>query len=517
MHDDRAHDGAATRREFLGWLSKAGVLVAGAGAATASWPAPAGAATGGQGAGITVLRDATVIDGLGGPPLREATVVLTGDRIAWVGRRTGAPVPAGARSVDLRGKYVIPGLWEMHAHTELDKLDLHLPLYLANGVTGIREMWGTPDRHDLRRRLEAGDLAGPRMVLAGNILDGPESFLGAFPIRTVTSEADAHEAVRETRRDGADLVKVYSLLPRHLYAAIADEAGRQGLPFAGHLSDHVSLWEAAELGQRSVEHLFGTFFATSRDEAAFRRLIGGTPVGAKGGPYPWFVWVRELERQAVATYDARRAGRLFARLAERDTWQTPTLAASRVSASPAGTFRGDWRLKYLPRGTEEYWEGDLGAPATPEEIASQREYFQARLRVVGEMRRAGVGILAGTDSNQPYVFPGFGLHDELGLLVEAGLTPMQALRSATADAARHLGWERDTGTVTAGKLADLVVLDADPLRDIGNTRRIHAVVSRGRLISAAEREGMLAAVEAAAKEHPPAGTTAAAGAMAGCC
>jgi hypothetical protein len=245
--------------------------------------------------------------------------------------------------------------------------------------------------------------------------------------------------------------------------------------------------------------------AVSAREEQFRRAIDELPFDPANG-FAWFGAVRELERQAVASYSPRRAHALFERLVRNGTRLSPTLTVLRVFASPADTFAHDPRLKYIPGYFRTYWEQQIGriAPSTPEQIAQQRQYFRDRSRLVATARRDGVGILAGTDCSNPYSFPGFSLHDELALLVDGGLTAMQALQSATRDAARYLGLGHQSGTVTAGKHADLVVLDANPLTDIRNTQRINAVVAAGRYLDAAERATLLAQVEEAAKEPPPA-------------
>ncbi|SFQ33301.1 Amidohydrolase family protein [Amycolatopsis arida] len=501
-----AVDSPTDRRAFLTWLARcgAGLTVAGG---TLTTGLDAAAEPGG--AEITILTGATVIDGTGRPG-RPATVVLVGDRIVAVGHTPARGFPPGARVLRLPGKYLIPGLWDMHVHSvPLDRV--YPPLYVVNGVTGVREMYGYfhPALHDLRERIDRGEVLGPRMVIASTIIDGPHSIHAPTGAAQVATPDEARAAVRAAAARGADFVKAYSFLGAETFAAVAAEARRQRLPVVGHVPERVSAGEASDQGLRSIEHLFGMFLATSADEDRIRVEITREPVDPER-PIEWFLRARRLEGTAVAGYDPAKADALFARLRRNGTWQSPTLTVLRSLSLPVAAFDpDDERLAYLPPTIVDYWWRQLEstAPGTPEQIAERRAFFAAQRRLVGTLDRAGVGLLAGTDANNPFCFPGFGLHDELDLLVEAGLSPARALRAATLDAARFLGLAHTTGTITPGASADLVVLDADPLADIRNTRRVHAVVLRGRYLSPEERRRVLADIREAAREPlgpPPA-------------
>ncbi|WP_158881828.1 amidohydrolase family protein [Amycolatopsis anabasis] len=483
-----------SRRDFLRWLSISGAGLAAAGVLPGAFAHAAEP-------DVTVITHATLIDGTGARPLRDATVVLIGDRIVWAGAHHAARVPEGARIVDARGKYVIPGLWDMHTHGTVYE-DIFVPLYLVNGVTGVREMWGYPEVQAVRERIDRGELLGPRIVMASSIIDGPITLLGP-PVVKVGTEAEAREAVRAAKAAKADFVKVYSYLGANEVRAIADETRRQGMPFAGHVAYRLSTAEASDLGQRSFEHFFDVPISLSAREAEFRRILAGTPYDP-ANPRAFFNLSRELDRQATFSFSPAKVEAFVARQNRNSSWQSPTLAVNRVMSSPADTYAHDPRLRYMPAWIHDFWrEGVKGvAPVTPEQIAQQREFLAARLRMLGALHHAGIGVIGGTDCLNPYVFPGFSSHDELELLVEAGLSPLQAIQTMTRDAARYLGFERTMGTVTAGKVADLVLLDANPLADIRNTQKIHAVVTKGRLITAEQRLRMLADVEAAANKPP---------------
>ena len=452
-----------------------------------------------------VLTHVTVIDASGAPPQRDMAVVITGDRITEMGKFGKVHVPKNAEVVDETGKFLIPGLWDMHVHWTAEK---YLPLFIANGVTGIRLMWGLLIHHQWREKIEQGTLLGPRMVIASPIVDGPNPFWPGS--MAVGNEDDARRAVTKVKLDGADFVKVYSRLPRDAYFAIADEAKKQGIPFEGHVPFSVTAEEASDAGQKSFEHLFGVLPACSvrgdelnkaiRDDLA-ESLASSTRLDFELGRR-----FRRLSHVELDSYSTEKAAALFARFKKNGTWQCPTLTVNRSYAYlDDQAFRNDPRLKYVPIGIKSDWEPGRDPTLvgrTPEDVAFARNEFQKFLEVTGAMQRAGVGILAGTDVLNPFCFPGFSLHDELALLVQAGLTPMEALQSATLNPARFLGKEKELGTVATGKIADLVVLDADPLDDIGNTRKIVGVVYDGKFFTRASLNEMLREAEALAARKP---------------
>ncbi|RZQ62520.1 amidohydrolase family protein [Amycolatopsis suaedae] len=489
-----------SRRDFLRWLSVSGAALAVPG--LLSGPARAASPD------VTVITHATLIDGTGARPLRDATVIVVGGHVVWAGAHGHARIPRGATIIDARGKFVLPGLWDMHTHGTAYE-DISIPLYLVNGVTGVREMGGFPWLHAIRERIESGELLGPRMVIASNFVDGPISLMGENAVRVSTVD-EARAAVRAEAEGGADLIKVYSYLEAEPFAAVADEARRLGLPFGGHVPYRSTLPAASDLGQRCFEHLYDLPLSVSRLHDRLRAELARTPLDP-ADPLAFFLKTRELDRLAAAHYDPRRGAAVFARLVRNGSWVSPTLTVNRIVSSPASDYVDDPRLEYLPGYIKDPWKGALARtePKTPEQIARQRAYFTDRLRLVGRLHRAGVGVLGGTDCTNPYVVPGFAVHDELELLVRAGLSPMAAIQTMTRDAARFLGQEATAGTVAPGKVADLVVLDADPLADIRNTAKVNTVVVRGRVITADERLRMLAAVkEAAGRPAPPASAAA---------
>ncbi len=439
------------------------------------------------------ITGVTVIDATGAPAQPDITVVITGDRITAMGKSGEVGVPVGAQVVDGKGKYLIPGLWDMHVHTISPSF---LPLYLANGVTGVRDMHAMdPDAtFGLRKQVQEGKQPGPRVVVAGPLVDGPNPLV---PGSLVAADAvEGREAVRKLKSMGADFVKVYTKLPRDAYLSIADEAKKQGLPFVGHLPESVSAAEASDLGQKSIEHLTGVELACSdREDELRREAVAVLAMDNQSA----MALLGRIGARAADSFSDTKARALYARFVRNGTWHVPTLTVlhSFISLDDP-KFTADPRVKYMPPPLRSYWPLIKLSPETADDVSRAYKRVTGLVRA---MHQAGVPFLAGTDTpGVPYVFPGFSLHDELALLVvDCGFTPLEALQAATRNPAQFLGREKDFGTVETGKLADLVLLDADPLADIHNTKKIAAVVANGRLLPRRELDLMLAEVEAANK------------------
>jgi hypothetical protein len=440
---------------------------------------------------VLVFTHVTVIDATGAEAKPDMTVVIRDGRIAELGRSDKIQPPKSAQVVDASGKFLIPGLCDMHVH-EWNK-EAFFPLFIANGVTGVRDMFSPlPPIKQWRAEVAAGTTIGPHIVAAGIMLDGPNPPCAPCSI-ALANATEGRKAVLTVKEMGSDFIKVYSMLPRDAYFAIADEAKRQNMIFAGHVPEFVTAAEASDAGQKSIEHLTGVLVACSAKEGELRKeneaLLRAD--GFRGD-------TMTLEQsRALDSFDAKQAAALFARFKRNGTWMCPTLSVLRAQAFIGDPdFRNDPRLKYIQTFLKkQFWEDGYGFRSrTAEDNARVRRVFQKQLEVVGMMKRAGVDFIAGSDTANPYVFPGFGLHDELELLVQVGFTPMEALQAATRDPARYLGRLDSVGTIEKGKIADLVLLDANPLAEIGNTRKINAVVVGGKLLTKLELDKMLADV-----------------------
>ncbi|MFC4856324.1 amidohydrolase family protein [Actinophytocola glycyrrhizae] len=474
-------------------ISRRGMLVAGAtgiAGATVVMARPAMAERRGGG---TAFTHVTVIDPASGRVLPDVTVLVHGDTIVDVGRHVRLD---GARAVDLRGRFVIPGLADMHTHALAEGIDCGL--YVANGVTTVREMAGSPLAREWRTRIEAGTLLGPRYTVGSRMIDGAPTIWNPdwVDIVQVGDPVAARAAVREEIARGADFIKVYSRVPRDAYRALAAEARRHDAPFVGHCPDVVPLEEAADLGQASVEHLFWTPFETSTKEAWIRAEIRRIRLGL--GEYSgWFAALHPLEWAAAHTYSPVKGRHLHSKLARRRVRQVPTLAMHRGLDFARTIDMNDPRNKYLPASAlasqemarQEFYLKDRA----PAEDAAWAAMFDHRLRTVRRLHEAGVPLMTGTDTGAVALWPGFSVHDELALFVAAGIPPMAALYASTAEPAAFLGAR--TGRVAPGYAADLAILDANPLHEIRNTQRLSGVVVRGRYIDAEERVRVLAEVK----------------------
>jgi amidohydrolase family protein len=406
------------------------------------------------------ITHVNVVDVIEGRILPNMTVTIGDATIATV-TANGRPSP-NARIVDGAGKFLIPGLWDMHAHMEASGTPW-LALYVANGVTGIRDMGSNLDLIlEMRESTASGRVMGPRIFAAGPILDDAP---GAWPFRMrVRNSADGRAAVQLLKRRGVDLIKVHNHTPPDAYFAIAEEARRQNLPLAGHVPLKVTIEQAIEAGQNDIEHL-----SESR------------------------LW---MECSGGRTYRREACRPLFEMLARRGIWQTPTLAASSEMATigTAASAVPAEQLAYATKSVRAMWAENQGTFATPEVIRMFKERAEVAAAVTNDMSKAGVGILAGCDS----LIAGFCVHDEVAAMVRGGMTPLAALQTATLNPARYFNRSQSAGSVAPGRRADLVLLDADPLTDIGNVRRIRAVVVAGRFLGRKELDTLLAETKLAA-------------------
>ena len=451
-----------------------------------------------------VFIHVTVIDATGAPAKSDMTVVIADDRISELGQTGKILIPKDAQVVDAAGKFLIPGLWDMHVHTWYP--DVAFPtLFVANGVTGIRDVHGPWDHFEKikqwRQDIASGKIIGPRILAAGPLVDGPKSAIKPQHLEVANPSA-GREAVDTLKRRGADLVKVYDWLSRDSYYAVVDEAKNKGMPYTGHIPYAISGAEASRAGQ-DIEHLLGILLSVSTREAELRQAL----VEGK---------VQQDAKEMMDTFSKEAASNLFATFAKNGTWVTPTLVIVWKNLKAFAQDDPDFiaRNKYIPVAYREATHPILkDVPRlrdwgkwdpktvfhTSEEVATQKARFEKYLEIVGGMRRAGVRLMAGTDTGaKAFLVPGFSLHDELFLLVQAGLTPMEALQAGTRNPAEHLGLADKLGTVQQGKIADLILLDADPLQEIRNTQKIAAVVVGGKFISKSSLQQMLTEVQAAA-------------------
>jgi len=437
-----------------------------------------------------------VIDVASGATRPDNTVLVNGNRITFVGPAANAKVPPGAKVIDGHGKFLIPGLWDMHVHAFVYVFsDFAGPLMIANGVTGARDMGYYVDTTlGWKSRIASGREIGPRLVVGARV-DGPVNKAGF--VSHVLTEEDGVRAVDTLarRKDGssrADFIKPYSWVPRAAYFGLASEARKLNVPFAGHVPYSVSVVEASNAGQRSIEHEDDLMRACSSRDSVLRARFADTTTLSPGSQ---LAVIRSAAQELRASYDPAKCRSVIETLARNRTWVTPTLVVYQPYAHAFDSASSHPELaKYVPGLVQGGWMRRASG-LSPSDSMVVRSYFSFdRTR---DLRNAGVKLLAGTDMPQAFVYPGFSLHDELALLVRSGLTPLEALRTATYNPADYFGALDSLGTVAQGKVADLVLLDADPLVDIRNTRRISAVIANGRLFDSAARARLLSHVETA--------------------
>ncbi len=448
---------------------------------------------------LLVIENVSVVDAETATLHPGMTVEVENGRIRKL-EPTGDSRSSG-EVVDGSGMFLIPGLWDMHVHLVVKlSTHFHLPLFVAHGVTGARDMADCEDPEerllacleDKRSWNEAvgrGELVGPRVMgVASFIVNGPsrrdERYPGFFAPGT---ESEGRELARYASERGFDFVKVYDSLPRDAYFALLDEANAGSLPVVGHRPRAVSALEASDAGHRSFEHA-RLFLEECYPGASKLRLDDHRYTTAD-------------RRAMVDQHDASQCGLLFAAMKKNRTWFVPTHVTRKMDAfADDDAFRNDPRLRYIQGVQRKAWSEDadrmVADDPSPEGRKAFMDVYEKGLALTDAAFRAGVPILAGTDANDSFAFPGSGLHDELEELVKAGLTPAEALVAATLGPARYFGVEAEYGSIAEGKAADMILLRENPLADIRSSRSIEAVVLAGRLYRREQLDALLDGVEA---------------------
>ncbi|HEY0035381.1 MAG TPA: amidohydrolase family protein, partial [Longimicrobium sp.] len=421
-----------------------------------------------------------------GRTVPDQDVVVTRARIGAVGRSGTVELPRGARVVDASGKYLIPGLWDMHVHTVgRGVADDFAAVLVANGITGIRDLGDDLDAlQAFRSAASSRRIVAPRVVVGGRIHGpGPRP---AFALPAETAE-QGRAAVDSFARAGAQMIKVYESVSPAVHRAIIDAARSRGLPVTGHVPASVSAVEAIAQGQAGIEHEDDLVLGCTAGEMQHKARIAAA--ARTGDRRVIGAIMRGVARDIRADYDEAACSRLITSLARGRVWVTPTLVVYVPhSRGFDSSVTQNVHLKYVPASLRAAW-AERASERTPDDSVAVRSFFSPALTL--RMHRAGVRLMAGTDAPLPYVIPGFSLHEELRLLVAAGLSPAEALRTATLNPALALAAADSTGTIEPGKLADLVVLDRNPLTDIRATEAIFAVVVNGTLLERAALDALL--------------------------
>lgn len=448
-----------------------------------------------------LFTDVAIVDVEAGAVLTDRQILIGNGRILAVGREIDA---GGAQVLSMRGRFAIPGLFDMHVHSiKLSPTVTH-PLFVAAGVTAVRDMGGcigikdpwvacADEKRSWNEAVANGRMVGPRydQVTGLAINGGTEIPHSVEPALGAATPAGARRRVEFDAARDIDFLKPYTMVPRDAYLELAQAAAEHGLHLAGHLPLAVSGHEAIEAGQRSIEHAFLFIWEC---------YPGMNELRAAG--YARSVYTNELRVRMIEQHDARLCSELHESMAAADTAYVPTHTTRKLDAyATVESYRTDSRLRYIPGPLRALWLEDannMAARAGEDGSDSYRRFYEFGIRQTGVAHRAGVTVLAGTDAPDSFAFPGSGLHDELEHLVKAGLSPLDALRAATLEPARFLQLDGTAGVVRAGARADIVFLDGDPLTDISAVRAIDTVVLAGVIYDRSDLDELLRYVEHAA-------------------
>ena len=424
-----------------------------------------------------VIRHVTVVNVSSGSLLSDQDVVIMGDRIASIQPSTTIRMPGVSQIIEGRGKYLIPGLWDCHIHLSWTT-DSALPLLTALGITEVRDLGGKfVDIERWRARIADGTLVGPHIMRVGPILNG-QSF---NPYQFVPGSAEATRAdVRLLTYLGVDEIKVHRRLPRDWYLAAIDESRKQNIRLVGHIPMEVTPEEASNAGQYMIEHT----------ETLFEGTFSSKLVDA------------EIPDAIHSWLNSDQADKLFATFRRNGTWVDPTLSGYlEVADIQDPSIPVDPRYRYASASQRKLWADQLKQhPPSPAEVKTTHDHMNALVDVTARMVKDHVQLVAGTDAAGPRL-PAFSLHAELAYFVRAGMTPLEALQTATLNPAIAFDRTTELGTIAKGKLADLVLLESNPLERIENTQRIVAVFQNGHVYRRTDLDELLAMAERLASEN----------------
>jgi len=410
--------------------------------------------------------------------LRNQNVIVENGRITAIGSSQRTLIPPRALRIPGKGKFLMPGLADMHVHfvgafnpltaecwgegNELNQAEAIL--FVANGITTVRNMWGSPKILQLRRCIEQGNVIGPNIFTVGPVTDGSPSIWKTS--RVITTAEEARKAVDDDHRLGYNAVKVYNNLSTEAYSALVAQARQYKLPVYGHVPGPVGLTSILALRQDSIEHLSGYLRALRRDGAS---------------------------SATVDDVDEKKIADIVRQTQEAGSWNCVTLVVlhNQVSVEEAEKLQLKPAMKYVPREIRSMWDASTDPSLKAEDFARFRRRDAFFIRLTKSLYDGGARLLIGTDTANPFVVPGFSLHEELDNFIKAGLTPYQTIKIATADAAEFLGQQHEFGTVEVGKRGDLLLLSANPLEDIRNAQKRVGVMVRGRWLSESELQNQL--------------------------
>ncbi|MEP7255055.1 MAG: amidohydrolase family protein [Ferruginibacter sp.] len=445
----------------------------------------------------TIFYDATVVDVQNDKLLKHYQVIVEGNKIISVSPIAKIKLSKEVRVINAKGKYIIPGLWDMHVHVleEDEGYEWQLPLFLANGIIGFREMWGDRKIIDsLRIEMQKGSMPFFHFIASGHILDGKKVFWkGSLSAGDTMA---AFHLVDSLANAKVNFIKIYSFLEPEVFEAISKKCKERKVQFVGHVPHRVWLTRASEAGMASMEHLYGFLIEACSfpDSAMKMKKINADNFETGMEPKLRIEKARSSEKFMLDNFSENRMRAIAMLLKKNNTYIVPTVVTNRGGYFSNDTsFTNDIRLKYLSPEARDEWkeetENDI-KKNTSQDWQNKRKRYDIEKIIIKILWQEKVPILAGTDSYNPYAFPGFSLHDEMALFVEFGMTPIDALRTATLNPVKYLKMTDTLGTIEAGKRADMIILNGNPLTDIRNTKNIFSVMINGKLFTSGELDKM---------------------------
>ncbi|MBC29836.1 MAG: hypothetical protein CMH48_03235 [Muricauda sp.] len=446
--------------------------------------------------GEVIITNVNVIDVVSGTNNSSQTIAIESGKINSITSFSETVKLNSETIIDGKGKYVIPALWDMHTHYTTSKVHRNfLSLFVANGVLGVRDLWGSLESRD---SLMNSDAIAPKIYLSGAIIDGPFTLLqGTLQPK---STEDAINMVDSLHQKGADFIKVYDDLSEDIYNAIANKCNELKLPFLGHVPMAIKTEDASKKGQKSMEHLNGIWQSCTSKEKEIDSLQlvfkNNFMTGNIPGAMMAFTTINTFYNNF---YDEKEAKELAKVLGENNTYVTPTLiVTSNHWRRKDGRFKKLSVNKYIPDNMLNQWDPELNFPEkmfpqTTWEVGKQ--LLSTSMKITKMLHSNGVPILAGTDCGVSYVIPGFSLHDELKLMVEAGLSEVEALQTATINPAKYFGISQSSGQISTGMKANILLLDGNPLEDISNTKKIYGVIRNGNYLNRTYLDNLLKEAE----------------------
>ena len=459
------------------------------------------------------ITNVSIIDVKSGLIIENQTLLIEGSKIFKIESSNKTSIPNGYEKVNGSGKFLIPGLWDMHVHTSSEDItrDILLPLFIANGITGVRIMaadcfepcWDLDltitQTRKLQLEVDQDKIIGPKTILSSFYIN--ETLPDSSSIQAPLTAKHGRELVHLLKQRNVDFIKIYDDIPREAYLALADEASKIEFDFAGHVPFDMKTSEVSKLGQKSIEHCcdFNLFRECSALEQELRDELINILQGDK---------VENLSDyflKLAQTFDSTKCNEIYKLFVENKTWFVPTLRHMEVYHIEAPNWRDNPNIKYMPVTELEFYEERdkeiriiMGYP--------YEEINQLNRQIVKDMNQAGVGLLAGSDCGETGMVHGFSLHEELESIVKAGLSPLEALQTATINPAQFLNATDSLGKIEVGTIADLILLDANPLKNISNTKKINSVISEGRLYRREKLDSILLSIENKAKDKTASNT-----------